>query len=43
MLIIAGRQRTRAEFATIFREAGLKLTWVIPTNGSLNIVEGVRA
>lgn len=43
MLIIGGRERTKAEFAPLFREAGLKLTRVIPTKGPLSIVEGVRA
>jgi hypothetical protein len=43
MLIIGGRERTKAEFAAIFRKAGLKLTRVISTKGPLSIVEGVRA
>ena len=43
MLIIGGRERTKQEFATLFREAGLKLTRVVPTKCPLSIVEGVRA
>ncbi|MGH6789338.1 MAG: methyltransferase [Pseudolabrys sp.] len=43
MLIIGGRERTKADFAEIFRKAGLKLTRVFPTKGPLSIVEGVRA
>jgi hypothetical protein len=43
MLIIGGRERTKEEFATRFREAGLKLTRVVPTKCPLSIVEGVRA
>jgi hypothetical protein len=43
MLIIGGRERTKREFATIFGEAGLKLTRVVPTKCPLSIVEGVRA
>jgi hypothetical protein len=43
MLIIGGRERTKKEFATMFAEAGLKLTRVVPTKGPLSIVEGVRA
>jgi O-methyltransferase len=43
MLIIGGRERTKQEFATVFREAGLKLTRVVPTKCPLSIVEGVRA
>jgi hypothetical protein len=43
MLVIGGRERTKQEFATVFREAGLKLTRVVPTKCPLSIVEGVRA
>jgi hypothetical protein len=43
MLIMGGRERTKQEFATVFREAGLKLTRVVPTKCPLSIVEGVRA
>jgi hypothetical protein len=43
MFVIGGRERTKQEFATIFREAGLKLTRVVPTKCPLSIVEGVRA
>jgi hypothetical protein len=43
MLIIGGRERTKTDFAAIFRKAGLKLTRVLPTKSPLSIVEGVRA
>jgi hypothetical protein len=43
MLIIGGRERTKKEFAKLFREAGLKLTRVVPTKCPLTIIEGVRA
>jgi len=43
MLIIGGRERTKADFAAIFRKAGLKLIRIIPTKSPLSIVEGVRA
>jgi O-methyltransferase/methyltransferase family protein len=43
MLIIGGRERTQAEFAAIFKEAGLKLARVVATKCPLRIVEGVRA
>jgi hypothetical protein len=43
MLIIGGRERTKQEFAALLREAGLKLTRVVPTKCPLSIVEGVRA
>jgi hypothetical protein len=43
MLVMGGRERTKQEFATVFRAAGLKLTRVVPTKCPLSIVEGVRA
>ena len=43
MLVIGGRERTKREFATLFGEAGLKLTRVVTTKCPLSIVEGVRA
>lgn len=43
MFLIGGRERTREEFATLYRKAGLKLTRVVPTKCPLSIVEGVRA
>jgi O-methyltransferase len=43
MLIIGGRERTKQEFAALFKQAGLKLTRVVPTKCPLSIVEGVLA
>jgi len=43
MFAIGGRERTKQDFATLFKEAGLKLTRVIRTNCPLSIVEGLRA
>jgi hypothetical protein len=43
MFVIGGRERTKQEFATVFREAGLRLTRAVPTKCPLSIVEGVRA
>jgi O-methyltransferase/methyltransferase family protein len=43
MLIIGGRERTKADFSSIFRKSGLKLTRVVATKSPLSIVEGVRA
>jgi len=43
MLVMGGRERTKLEFATVFKKAGLKLTRVVPTKCPLSIVEGVRA
>ena len=43
MLIIGGRERTKKEFAAMFKQAGLKMTRIVPTKSPLSIVEGVRA
>lgn len=43
MLVIGGRERTKADFAEIFRKSGLKLTRVLATKSPLSIVEGVKA
>jgi len=43
MLVIGGRERTKAEFTPVFEKAGLKLTRVLPTKGPLSIIEGVKA
>ena len=43
MLVIGGRERTKKEFAGIFRQAGLKLARVVATKCPLSIIEGVRA
>ena len=33
LVLVTGRERTEAEFATLLREAGFSLTQVIPTTG----------
>jgi hypothetical protein len=43
MLVIGGHERTKHDFATVFKDAGLKLTRVVPTKCPLSIVVGVRA
>ena len=43
MLVIGGRERTKADFSSIFRKSGLKLTRVVATKSPLSIVEGARA
>ena len=40
MVLLSGKERTKDEFAALFKQAGLKLTRVIPTNCPLSIVEG---
>ena len=41
MLGPGGQERTRGEFESLFRRAGLRLARVIPTSCDLSIVEGV--
>jgi len=42
MLVILGaRERTAAEYRTLFKEAGFELTRVISTYAGLNVVEAV--
>ena len=43
MVLLRGRERTKKEFAAVFRKAGLKLTRVIATKCPLSLVEAVRA
>ena len=44
MLVIAGgRERTEAEYRTLFEAAGFKLTQIIPTSSEMSVIEGVRA
>ena len=43
MLLVAGRERTKEEYARLYSEAGLKMTRVVPTASEVSIVEGVRA
>jgi hypothetical protein len=41
MVFAEGRERTEEEFRELYKQAGLKLTKVIPTPSVLSIVEGV--
>ncbi|MFC7342831.1 methyltransferase [Saccharopolyspora griseoalba] len=41
MVAVPGGERTEADFARLFDQAGLRLTRALPTDGSLSIVEGV--
>jgi hypothetical protein len=43
MLVIGGHERTKQDFATVFKDAGLKLTRLVPTKCPLSIVVGARA
>ena len=43
MVLLSGKERTKTEFASLFKKAGLKLTRVLPTSCPLSLVEAVRA
>ena len=43
MVVVPGKERTKEEFAALFKRAGLKLTRVLPTRCPLSLVEAVRA
>jgi hypothetical protein len=40
---LKGRERTAAEFQTLYDAAGLRLTRIIPTTSILSLIEGVSA
>jgi hypothetical protein len=42
MVVVQGKERTKEEFAALFKRAGLKLTRVIPTRCPLSLIEAVR-
>ncbi|HET9001665.1 MAG TPA: methyltransferase [bacterium] len=43
LLLLGSQERTEAEFRALFASAGLRLTKVIRTNASADVVEAVRA
>lgn len=43
LVMLGGRERTADEFGTLFSEAGLSLTRVVPTRSGFNVVEAARA
>ena len=43
LVVTGGRQRTEAEYRTLFGSAGLRLTNVILTESGESVIEGVRA
>lgn len=40
MLMIGGKERTKGQFEEIFKQAGLKLTRIIPITPAISIIEG---
>jgi O-methyltransferase domain len=43
MVLLDGRERTEADFRTLFGRAGLKLNRIVPTASVVSIVESERA
>ena len=43
MVVVPGKERTKEEFAALFKRAGFRLTRIIPTRCPLSVVEGVAA
>lgn len=43
MMVVGGRERTRAEFEKLFAKAGLRLTKIIPTSCAVSILECQKA
>ena len=43
LVTVGGRERTEAEYASLFRTAGLELTKVTPTTSHLSLVEAARS
>jgi hypothetical protein len=41
MVVVPGKERTKDEFAALFRQAGFRLTRVVPTRCPLSLIEGV--
>jgi hypothetical protein len=38
-LTVGGKERTAAEFADLFRSAGLRLERIVPTKSPVNVLE----
>lgn len=42
LLIPGGKERTEEEYRVLFEQAGFELTRIVPTDGEISIVEGVK-
>jgi hypothetical protein len=38
-----GRERTKREFRHLFESTGFEFSQIVPTDGSVSIIEGIRA
>ncbi|WP_417376617.1 methyltransferase [Gimesia maris] len=43
LLVTGGKERTAAEFQTLYNQAGFKLARILPTESELSIIEGVKS
>ena len=43
LVTVGGRERTEAEYASLFHRAGMELTKVTPTTSPLSLVEAARS
>lgn len=41
MLMLGARERTRAQYAELFAQAGFELTRVVPTSAPISVIEGI--
>jgi SAM-dependent methyltransferase len=42
LVCTGGRQRSEAEFRSLFEAAGFRLTTIVPTPARVSVIEGVR-
>ena len=43
LVCTGGRQRSEAEFRSLYEAAGLRLTRIVPTETPVKVIEGMRA
>jgi hypothetical protein len=42
LLIPGGKERTADEYRVLFHQAGFELTRIVPTDGEISVIEGVK-
>ena len=43
LVMTGGRERTEEEFRALYKEAGFRLTRIVPTDSPFSVIEGIRA
>jgi hypothetical protein len=43
MVTYGGKERSEKQYRTLFSQAGLKLTRIVPTKAGISVIEGERA